>query len=249
MHDEKDDVGDSHNEDPFSRDETWEFIIDELGNAKGKRVITFHNSTNEEPPLHKRVELDFDKPASDVKLEGSLLTPIPTIYNGVKTVTYKKYAFDLNETSTPGSEITKTIDFTYDHFATKYSKYTNFKQILHEDVLNSAISIRFFYQLPKRCLGRFSYIVDFNKGSRLQYDTKNQRFTCLQDHLPFAEVDFIYAPTPVYSILLFLIAIIIIIIASLYTYINGSEKLGSIFATNGIAIACSVIASYLIIKR
>lgn len=243
MHDKMVDVGegDSHNEDPFSRFETWRFIIDKLGNAKGKREIKFHNPTKEEPLLHKTVELEFDKPASNVKLEGSPLKPLDD--------TYKKYAFDLNETVKPESYITRTVDFTYNNFATKYSKHTNFKQILYNDILNSAISICLIYQLPKRYFGPLSYIVDYNKSLGLQYDKKRHRFTFLQDSQPYVEVDFIYTPTPFFSILLFIVAILIIIVASAYTYNSGDENLGSIFATNGIAIACSVIASYLIIKR
>lgn len=226
----------SHGEDPFFTEETWTFFIDKSGDAKGKRKIKFTNPTKQDDlPLVKNVVLKFDRPASEVKLDGTKLIP--------KDSAYKIYSFELNDKINSDSSIIKTIEFEYSNFVSSLSKNNIVTQYLHSSIVDSPLLIDLIYYLPKKHLWLFSYITDLDKNSKVRYNRNKQRFTCkVESSNPYNEIKFLYRPRSFISIFLSSIVMILGIIA-IYYLVSSGQKIEFVISTVIIAIICSIIAS------
>lgn len=238
MHDEMVDAGNSHNEDPFSRLETWIISIDESGDAKGKREIIFSNPTDYDLYLNKTIDLEFDKPAYDVKFEGIQLPP--------KKNDYKKYVTPvLSDKVGRRSEITKTIEFAYKNFVTDLSKNKIVYQILTKEIVDLPISIDLTYQLPhRRFFGRFAYIVEYDKNSNLRFNRKEQKLTCSVGPLSHNDIKFLYKPRSFIPVL-GLAIIILIAFFAIKSLVDTGQTLEYLIASIILSIICSIVASIL----
>lgn len=226
----------SHGEDPFFTEETWTFFIDKSGDAKGKREIKFTNPTKQDGlSLVKNVILIFDRPASEVKLDGKKLIP--------KDSAYKEYSFELNDKINSDSYIIKTIEFEHHNFVSSLSKYNLVTQYLPSNIVDSPLLIDLIYNLPKKHLWLFSYITTYDKNSNVRYNRKKQSFTCkVESFNPYNEIKFIYRPRSFISIFISFIVMILGIIA-IYYLVSSGQTIGFVISTIILTIICSIIAS------